>query len=94
MNIGKTIKELRKAAGLNQHQLGETSGITQTYLSLIESGVRNPHFDTIKAIATGLKTSVAAIYVQSIDADDLKVGSTEQGVFLMQKGKELLLSVL
>ena len=42
MNLGETIKLLRKRNGLNQSQLAELCEITVTYLSLIENGKKEP----------------------------------------------------
>ena len=38
IKLGKTIKELRKSAGMNQHQLAKKVEITQSKLSRIEIG--------------------------------------------------------
>ncbi|XHR94461.1 helix-turn-helix domain-containing protein [Mucilaginibacter sp. UC70_90] len=42
MNIGKAIKELRVNKKLNQSELAEACGLTQTSLSQIENGIKTP----------------------------------------------------
>ena len=39
------IKERREALGLSQHKLAEQLGITQTFLSEIERGRKNPSLE-------------------------------------------------
>lgn len=50
-NIGNRIHELRTAQGQSQEQLALHSGITTTYLGLIERNIKNP---TIKVIEQAL----------------------------------------
>lgn len=47
----KTLKELRKAAGITQAQLADELGITQEMLSHIECGIRRPSPEVAEAIA-------------------------------------------
>ncbi len=42
-NIGKAIKAVRKKRGLNQIEFGKLVGLTQTYISQIESGNKHLH---------------------------------------------------
>lgn len=70
MNIGKTIKQLRKHLGLSQEQLAKSSKITQAALSAIENGKR-PGVETLKNISSALGVSEALIYAISIEKDDV-----------------------
>ena len=55
--VGRNAARLRKAAGLTQEQLAERCGLSQQYLSKLESGKRNPTVVTLYEIAQGLGVS-------------------------------------
>lgn len=55
--IGENIKQVRKEKRMTQKELGETIGISNTYLSDIEIGRTNPSIKTLKRIAKGLEVS-------------------------------------
>lgn len=45
------LKELRERKGLNQQQLAESVGVSREYITMIESGQRNPSVNLAKKIA-------------------------------------------
>lgn len=45
------LKELRERKGLNQQQLAENVGVSREYITMIESGQRNPSVNLAKKIA-------------------------------------------
>ena len=55
VSIGDNIHKYRKIRNLTQKELGETIGISNTYLSDIETGRTNPSIKTLKKIAKGLE---------------------------------------
>lgn len=63
--VGEVIRELRIQKGMTQELLSGLAGIARSHLSMIESGSKQPNFETIWkiAIALNLKPSelVAAI---------------------------------
>ena len=44
---GKRLRELRKAKGLNQTELGEILGVSKSSICCYESGTRNPALETV-----------------------------------------------
>lgn len=58
MEIGKRIAELREQQGLSQSGLARALNYSQSAISQIESGERNPSYDTLRQIAKALKVSV------------------------------------
>lgn len=59
MDIGTKIKNLRNDQGMSQKDLGEKSGLSQTYISAIESGKKlNPGIKAIKGIADAFGKTV------------------------------------
>ena len=50
--VGRAVKGLRSATGMNQMTFASATGISQSYLSQIETGERTPSSSTINKIAT------------------------------------------
>lgn len=48
--LGKLIRDRRKAQALSLHELAERSGVSYNTLQQIESGKSNPRTDTLEAI--------------------------------------------
>ena len=55
--VGRNAARLREEAGLTQEQLAERCGLSQQYLSGLESGRRNPTVVTLYEIAAALGVS-------------------------------------
>lgn len=49
--IGNNIKILRTARGLNQYQLADELGISQSFIGNIEAGVRSPSWKLARRMA-------------------------------------------
>jgi len=52
---------LRQRKGISQSKLSESTGYTQGYISLIESGTRIPTYDNLLKIAGALECTVEEI---------------------------------
>ena len=59
------IRDARRRAGLSQQALGERVGLDQSGISRIERGERPMTVDTLKAIASALGVSPAALLSDS-----------------------------
>lgn len=46
--VGAVLRELRLGRNLSQEELGRRAGLSMTYVSLVETGKRNP---TVTAVA-------------------------------------------
>lgn len=46
--VGSVLREFRLDRGLSQEELGRRAGLSMTYVSLVETGKRNP---TVAAVA-------------------------------------------
>ena len=71
MDIGTTIKNIRKRKGLTQGDLAIESGITQTYLSQIENNLKDPTVSTLKKISVRLQIPLPILFFLSIDENDI-----------------------
>lgn len=68
MNIGETIKSIRKRKGLSQQELATLSGISQTYLSQIEKSERqSPTIDVLQKISEALDLPYPVLEFLTID---------------------------
>lgn len=70
MNIGKSIRDLRKGKGLSQVELAQTANLTQAALSAIENGAR-PNPDTLERICKVLGVPESLVYVFSMEKDEV-----------------------
>ena len=59
--IGSVIKELRISKGMTQELLSGFAGIARSHLSMIESGTKQPNFETIWKIAVALDMKPSAL---------------------------------
>jgi len=71
MELGNTIKEIRKKKKIPQEILAERSGITQAYLSLIENDKKEPNLSTLKEISKALDTPLPLIFFLSLSEEDV-----------------------
>lgn len=71
MNIGDTLRMLRKKRGLSQQDVAEKSNISRTYISQIERGDRNPSIDILESIGTGLSIPFPIISFLSLDINSI-----------------------
>ena len=79
MNIGIAIKHLRKTkTRLNQVEFAEAVGITQTYLSQIETGSKTPSLEILNWIALYFKIPLPVLFWFSLTEDDIQAPKKEQ----------------
>ena len=56
--IGRAVARLREAKGWSQQQLAEAAGLSQPYVSKVESGAREPSLVVVQALARALGVKV------------------------------------
>ena len=62
MRLGRTLKQLRHARGLTQAQVGARVGVTEAYISLLESGAKtNPSLQLLKRLAKVFRVTVGEL---------------------------------
>ncbi len=62
LNLGKTVRRLRKRQKISQEKLAEKAGIHRTYMGKIERGESNPPVQTVNKIAKALKVSLSELF--------------------------------
>ena len=71
MNLGKTVRMLRRKKGLSQQELADKASISRTYLSQIESGACNPTIDLLENIGKELCIPFPIISFLSMDIESI-----------------------
>jgi transcriptional regulator with XRE-family HTH domain len=61
-NLGKAVRFYRKQQGFSQAELAEKAGISITFLSKIERGIKFPTSDTLSGLANGLGIEVYQLF--------------------------------
>jgi transcriptional regulator with XRE-family HTH domain len=56
--LGRAIKAFRKEKGLTQEELARRADLHESYISVLESGRRNPTWPTVDKISRGLGISL------------------------------------
>ncbi len=59
--LGKAIRQLREKRGATQEAVAHDAGVTAATLGVIERGLSNPTWATIKGIAAALEVSMVEI---------------------------------
>lgn len=72
MDLGNTIKNIRKRKGLTQNKFAKMCSISQTYLSQIENNKKEPNLSTIKAIGTQLNVPLPVLFFLSMTEEDIQ----------------------
>ena len=68
MNIGKMIKLFRTAADYSQKEFAKRIGVSPSYLSLIERGLREPRISLLKDVARVLEIPISALFLEADDS--------------------------
>lgn len=66
--VGKRIRDARVAKGLTQEQLAELAGVSPSYISVVERGIKSPQLDTFVPLCNALGVSADTLLVDVVDA--------------------------
>ena len=64
-DVGKFIRDQRRAAKLSLRKLAKQAGVSNPYLSQIERGLRRPSAEILNGIAKALRISAETLYVKA-----------------------------
>lgn len=65
--VGQNVRKLRLERGMTQEQFAQVSGLTQQYISGLESGKRNPTVVTLYELAQALSVEPTDLLKTSAD---------------------------
>jgi transcriptional regulator with XRE-family HTH domain len=60
--LGHRVRNLRRALGLSQEEFSVKAGLHRTYISDLESGLRNPTVTTLNKVAKALKVDLKDLW--------------------------------
>lgn len=78
-NLGNIIRKLRLSRGMEQNELAERIGITQSHLSKIETGKANPSLKKLRKIAEALGVDEKIFFSENVSAVSLNGDSAVMG---------------
>lgn len=90
MNIGRAIKLCRNQKDLSKTKLAELSGLSVSYITLLEQGKRDPNLSAIEKICQALQVPITVLMFLAADTEEKTGISTE----LSEKLSVLALSVI
>jgi len=83
MEIGATIRAIRKKRGITIGQLCEATGLSQGFMSLVENNKTSPSLATLDSIAGVLKVPLAFLLLKQ--EERMKVVRKEERTFSLYK---------
>lgn len=60
------VREVRKRQGLSLFQLSQLSGISETYISEVERGLKSPSLYVMCALAAAMDVHIQDLYICNI----------------------------
>jgi transcriptional regulator with XRE-family HTH domain len=85
-NMGNRIKQLRTKNGLTQEVLSARSGLTKSYISLLEAGKKIPAIATLSTIAVALGTTITEFFEPVDDSSSVAVVRKNERTQVGKKG--------
>jgi transcriptional regulator with XRE-family HTH domain len=79
LKIGRKIRRLRFQNGLTLQKVAERTGLTKSYLSMLELGKKSPAIATLSKIAQALSVDIAAFFEQKRSEDKIVVTPKGEG---------------
>ena len=97
-DLGEFIRDQRRTARLSLRKLSELAGISNSYLSQIERGLRKPSAEILQAIARALQISSETLYVRAgfleeRDTEDDLVGDILRDRTISEGQKQALVEI-
>ena len=72
MNLGSSIKRIRKQRNISQLDLARMCNMTQAYFSQIENNLKQPSIPTLQLISDKLEIPLPIIFFIALDDNDIK----------------------
>ncbi len=94
MDIGNSIRLIRKKRGISQIGLAEQCNISQTSLCLIETCAKRPSERTIKRICDVLQIPESLVYLLAIQYTDIPDHKREVYEMVFPSIKSLVLHIV
>lgn len=93
MELGTTIKELRKKKGMKQGEFAKRIGISPTSLSHIETNHTRPKKSTLEMICSELEIPDHLLYLLSLNEEDVPKGNEKLYEMMYPQLKEWMINI-
>lgn len=91
MNLGESIKYCRSVRKLTQKELAEKSGVSKSYICLIENGERDASISVLNSIAEALSIPTAIMVFIASEGKELDGDISDKNIERLNKlVKELI----
>jgi transcriptional regulator with XRE-family HTH domain len=87
MDFARAVRVVRAARGMTQKELAASARLDPSYISLLETGKRNPSLSIIEDIASALDVPLHVLMLFGADDHDLRSGGSDEA---MKLGEHLL----
>jgi transcriptional regulator with XRE-family HTH domain len=98
LQIGRSIRMLREAKGKSASELARHAGISSAFLSLIESGGRDPSLAVARRLAEALDVPPEALFVliggMGLSTSDERAARIANAVRELAKTQDMLIEEL
>ncbi len=95
--LGEYIRRQRENSRLSLRSLAGITGISGTYLSQVERGLRKPSAEIMQGIAKGLRVSAETLYVQAGILEDRPVPDVSSAIMndltITERQKQALVQI-
>lgn len=81
--IGQRIKELRTRHGQTQEQFSRLTGLSRSYVSMIECGKREPDSITLEAIADLYNVDMNYLYGKQAEENTHRIVTEDEFQFIL-----------
>jgi len=71
MNVAERIKQLRESRKMTKTRLAQLAGVSQSYISDIEAGKKNPTLEVISRICDALGVTVIELLSEEITTPEI-----------------------
>jgi transcriptional regulator with XRE-family HTH domain len=72
MDFGRSLRLCRASRGLSQSELAKMSGISVSYLSLLEKNLRDPALSVVEKIASALNVPTSILLFLGTDPEEIR----------------------
>lgn len=86
LKIGRKIRQIRLQNGLTLEKMAEQTGLTKSYLSMVELGKKSPPIATLSKIAHALDVDIAAFFEQKKPEDHIILVRKEDRKVVVRDG--------
>ncbi len=94
IDVGRKIREYRKAKNLNIKELAEMTGLTSSLLSQIERNLANPSINTLKVISKALNEPLYGFFMETNDTEDLIVTPNNRKKLIFTENQDFIYELL